>query len=103
MSGEILVRNFYTKSFHEVMESRGWLVNQCLARSLSDNGNIRSLRASSVTPLYLIVSQTSIKLIKCAFEFSLGSPWNYILLSIYKVTPFSSKLFAYMGCWRIAN
>ena len=53
---KILVRNFYTKSFHEVMESGGWLVNQCLVRSLSDSGNRRNLRASSVTPLYLTVS-----------------------------------------------
>ena len=61
--GKNLVRNFCTKSFHEVMEFCGWLVNQCLARSLSDNGNRRNLRASSVTPLYLTMSQTSIKLV----------------------------------------
>ena len=36
-----------------VMESGGWLVNQCLARSLSDSGNIPNLRASSVTPIIL--------------------------------------------------
>ena len=62
------------KSFHEVMESVGWIVNQCLARSLSDSGNRRNLRASSVTPLYLTVSQTSIKIFRCAFGFSLGNP-----------------------------
>ena len=100
---KILVRNLCTKSFHKVMESGGWLVNQFLARSLSDNGNSRSLRASSVTPLYLTISQTSIKLVKCAFGFSLGNPWNYILLSIFKVTHFSSKLFACMGGQRIAD
>ena len=97
MGGKILVRNFCTKSFHEVMESGGWLVNQCLARSLSDNGNSYSLRASLVTTLYLSLSQTSIKLVKCAFRFSLGSPWNCILWSICNVTPFSSKLFSCMG------
>ena len=48
--GKNLVRNFYTKSFHEVMELDGWLVNQCLARSLSDSRNRRNLRASSITP-----------------------------------------------------
>ena len=74
MGGKILVINFYTKSFNEVMESGGWLVNQCFSRSLSDSGNRRNLRASSVTPLYLTVSQTSIKLVKCAFKFSLGNP-----------------------------
>ena len=51
-----LVKNICTKSFHEVMESGGWLVNQCLARSLSDNGSRRNLKASFVTPLYLTVS-----------------------------------------------
>ena len=79
------------------------MVNQFLARLLSDNGNSRSLRASSVTPLYLTVSQTSIKLVKYAFEFSLGSPWNCILWSICKVTPFSSKLLACMGGRHIAD
>ena len=44
------------------MKSGGWLVNQCLTLSLSDNGNNCSLRASSVTPLYLIVSHISMKL-----------------------------------------
>ena len=85
------------------MESGGWLVNQCLARSLSDNGNSRSMRASSVTMLYLTVSQTSIKLVKCAFGFSVGNPWNWMLLSICKVTPFNSKLFAYIGGRRIVD
>ena len=37
------------------------------------------------------------KLVKCAFGFSLGSPWNCILWSICNVTSFSSKLFACMG------
>ena len=79
------------------------MVNQCLTRSLSDNGNRYSMRASLVIPLYLTVSQTSIKLVKCAFRFSLGSPWNCILWSICNVTHFSSKLFACMGGQRIAD
>ena len=79
------------------------MVNQYVARSLSDNGNSRSLSASSVTPLFLTVSQISIKLVKCAFRFSLGNPWNCILLSICKVTPFNSKLFACIDGHRIAD
>ena len=55
IGGKNLVRNFCTKSFHEVIESIGWLVNQCLAQLLSDSGNRRNMRASSVTPLYLTV------------------------------------------------
>ena len=94
---------FYTKSIHEVMESGGWLVNQCLARSLSDNGNRHNLRASLITPLYLTVSHTSIKLVKCAFRFSVDNPWNWILLIICKVIPFNSKLFARIGGHRIAD
>ena len=63
-------------TFHEVMESGGLLVNQCLALSPSESGNKLNMSASSVTLLYLIVSQTSRKLVKCIFGFSLGNPWN---------------------------
>ena len=73
VGGKNLVINFSTKSFHEVMESGNCLVNQCLAQSLSDSGNKRNMRASSVTPLYLTMSQTSIKIVICAFGFSLGN------------------------------
>ena len=54
-----MVWNFCTKSFHEVMESEGWLVNQCLALSPSESRNNLSLSAFSVTPLYLTVSHDS--------------------------------------------
>ena len=71
-----MVRNFCTKSFHEVMESGGWLVNQCLALSPNESGNNLNLSASFVTPLYLTMSHTSMKFVKCVFGFSLGIPWN---------------------------
>ena len=65
-----MVRNFCTKSFHEVMESDGWLTNQCLALFLGDNRNNHSLRASFVTTLYLVVSHTSMKFVRCLFGFT---------------------------------
>ena len=48
----------------------------CDTLSPSESGNNLNLSASSVTPLYLIVSQTSRKLVKCKFGFSLGNSWN---------------------------
>ena len=51
-----MVGNFYTKSFHEIMESGGWLVNRCLALSPNKSGNNLSLSTSSVTPLYFTMS-----------------------------------------------
>ena len=43
------------------MESSCWLVNQCLALSPSESRNNLNLSASSITPLYLTVSHTSMK------------------------------------------
>ena len=74
--GKNLVRNSSTKSFHEIMESGGWFVNQCLALSPSESGNNLNLSASSVTPLYFTVPHTSMKFFRSVFGFSLGSPWN---------------------------
>ena len=74
--GKNLVINFYTKSFHEVMESGCSLVNQCVALFRNESGNNLSLSASSVTPYYLTVSHTSMKFFICVFGFSLGSSWN---------------------------
>ena len=61
-SGKNLARNLFDKSSHDVIEYSGSEIRQCLAVSFNENGNNQSRIASSLTPLYFIVSHTSKKL-----------------------------------------
>ena len=59
--GKNLTRNFFDKSSHDVIESSGSEMSQCLPLSFNENGNNLSRIASSLTPLYFTVSHTSKK------------------------------------------
>ena len=62
VGGKNRARNLFTNSSHDVMESGGSEISQCLAFSFNENGNNQRQMASSLTPLYFTVSQTSRKL-----------------------------------------
>ena len=57
--GKNLARNLFDKSSHDVIESGGFEISQCLAFSFNENGNNLSRITSLLTPLYFTVSHTS--------------------------------------------
>ena len=59
--GKNFARNFCAKSSQVVMDPEGKEWSQVFALSLREKGNTLNLTASSVTPLYLKVSQISMK------------------------------------------